>query len=863
MLQFVILGLGVGAIYALGALGVVAIHRGSKVLNLAHGGVAMWGAFLFIGLRDDHGVPAWAAAAAAVAAGAAFGALAYLAVLRPLRHRPPVTQVVATLGLLVVIVGLASRTYGTDATIVASWLPNGAVTIAGASVGQDRIYLLAIALAATCALALWSARSRTALMTRALAEHERGAVALGASPTVLGALNWGLGCALASLAGVLLVPILGLGVTTIPTILVPSLAAALLGRFDSYWWALAGGLAIGVTESLVTRYVSVSGLSSTVPLIVVVLVLLARRDTGGNRLAAAPAQSVPSGRLNLPLVVGAIAGVVALVSFGSAVWVDAAVTTMTYGLLGLSLVVLIGYANQISLAQMATAGLSAFVVIKLAIAIEVPFAVAPLLGAVVGAASGVVIGLPAVRIRGINLAVVTLATGLAVQQAIFSNEAFNGGIGGLVPPAPRLFGSPVDAVGHPTRYALVVLAWTFLGVLGVWLIRRSRFGSQLIAVRTNERAAAALGIEVWRVKLTAFAASSALAGLAGVLIVYRQPSATFEPFSSGASFQLITFAIIGGVAAISGGLAAGAIAPAGLIFTGLDQLGLVTGDTTIILGLIMLVALRIHPNGLAVWRHPQPEPGTLDRAPAPARPPEPLTASSVAVRFGGVPAVDGADVAVAPGEVVGLVGPNGAGKTSLLDAITGFADSSGTIALGERRLDGCGPSERARAGVGRMFQSLELFEDLSVGQNLELATGTGSARGVLPASAWEAIARFDLAGDLGRRPGELPQARRKSVALTRSLASNPAVLLLDEPGAGLSAEAMRTLAGQVRAIARESGIGVLIVDHDMGLVLEACDRLVVMAQGRVLAEGRPRDVLAQRDVRDAYLGETAASEVLA
>ncbi|HST40296.1 MAG TPA: ATP-binding cassette domain-containing protein [Conexibacter sp.] len=863
MLQFVILGLGVGAIYALGALGIVAIHRGSKILNLAHGGVAMWGAFLFVRLRDDQGVPAWAAAGLAVAAGAAFGALAYLVVLRPLRHRPPVTQVVATLGLLVVIVGLASRIYGTDAVLVSSWLPNSAVTIAGASVGRDRICLLAIALAATCALALWSARSRTALMTRALAEHERGAVALGASPTLLGALNWALGCALAALAGVLLVPILGLGVSTIPVILVPALAAALLGRFDSYWWALAGGLVIGVTESLVTRYVSVSGLSSAVPLVAVVLVLIARRDSGGNRLAAAPAQSVPAGRLSPPLAGLAIAGVVAIAAFGSAVWIDAAVTTMTYGLLGLSLVVLIGYANQISLAQMAIAGLSAFVAIKLAIAIQVPFLLAPLVGAAVGAAAGVVIGLPAVRIRGINLAVVTLATGLAVQQAIFNNESFNGGIGGLVPPVPHLFGVPVDAVGHPTRYALVVLFWTCLGVLAVWLIRRSRFGARLIAMRTNERAAAGLGIDVWRVKLAAFAASSALAGLAGVLIVYRQPSATFEPFSTSASFQLVTFVIIGGVAAISGGLAAGAIAPAGLIFTGLDQLGLVTQDTTVILGAIMLVALRVHPNGLAVWRHPKPERAALDDVRAPARPAQPLTADGVGVRFGGVPAVDGASVTVAPGEVVGLVGPNGAGKTSLLDAITGFADSSGTIALGERTLDGSGPSRRARDGLGRMFQSLELFEDLSVGQNLELATGAGATPGTLPASAWDAIARLDLAADLGRRPGELPQARRKSVALVRTLAANPAVVLLDEPGAGLSAESMRTLAAELRAIARESGIGVLIVDHDMGLVLEACDRLVVMTQGRVLAEGSPRDVLAQRDVRDAYLGEIAAAEVLA
>jgi sulfate-transporting ATPase len=234
---------------------------------------------------------------------------------------------------------------------------------------------------------------------------------------------------------------------------------------------------------------------------------------------------------------------------------------------------------------------------------------------------------------------------------------------------------------------------------------------------------------------------------------------------------------------------------------------------------------------------------------------------SLSVTFGGVRAVKDVDLGIQPGEVVGLVGPNGAGKSTMVDALSGFATgTAGHIELDAHDITAAPPHWRARRGIARSFQSLELLEDLSVAQNLLVASEVaGKAHGRLPPVAWEVMRRFGLEGALERRPGELSHADRKFVALLRALAGNPGVLLLDEPGAGLSSEATRELAEELRRIAHEHGIPVLVVDHDMTLLVPACDRLVVLVDGAVLATGPPREVVADQRVRDAYLGETPST----
>jgi branched-chain amino acid transport system ATP-binding protein len=231
-----------------------------------------------------------------------------------------------------------------------------------------------------------------------------------------------------------------------------------------------------------------------------------------------------------------------------------------------------------------------------------------------------------------------------------------------------------------------------------------------------------------------------------------------------------------------------------------------------------------------------------------ARPPI-LDVTDLVVSFGGVRAVDGVTFSVAPGQLHGLIGPNGAGKTTTIDALTGFVSHRGRIQFEGRALDGLPAHERARAGVARTFQSLELFDDLTVRENCQV----GPNRGNRESDVEGALDLFDLRSVGERTPSELSLGHRKLVAVARALASKPRLLLLDEPAAGLDSAESRLFGQHLRAVV-ESGVTVLLVDHDMGLVLGVCDHVTVLDFGRVLASGPPSEVRADREVIDAYLG---------
>jgi sulfate-transporting ATPase len=238
----------------------------------------------------------------------------------------------------------------------------------------------------------------------------------------------------------------------------------------------------------------------------------------------------------------------------------------------------------------------------------------------------------------------------------------------------------------------------------------------------------------------------------------------------------------------------------------------------------------------------------------------------VTVQYGGVRAVDDVSFSVTPGTIVGLIGPNGAGKTSLIDAVTGFARASGSVRLDGRNLMGLAPARRARAGVSRSFQSLELFEDASVFDNLRAASDPRDkvsylrdlvypASPPLPSSVVAAIREFGLEDDLQRKVQDLPYAQRRLLAIARVIAAHPSVLLLDEPAAGLGDVETAELAHLVRRLADDWGIAVLLIEHDMNFVMSVCDRIVVLDFGRQIAEGTPEEVRNNSAVVAAYLGE--------
>jgi len=250
-----------------------------------------------------------------------------------------------------------------------------------------------------------------------------------------------------------------------------------------------------------------------------------------------------------------------------------------------------------------------------------------------------------------------------------------------------------------------------------------------------------------------------------------------------------------------------------------------------------------------------------------------LSARGLTVTYGGVVANDSIDLHVEAGEVVGLIGPNGAGKTTFIDAISGFTRYSGEVWLGTTRLDGMATHRRRRLGLARTWQAGELFTDLTAAENLEVAcrsVGLGMVLGDLlhrgtrrrHEHVEQALAAVGLADAADRRPSDLSLGEQKLVGVARALAGGSRVLLLDEPAAGLDTDESRRLGRQLRAIA-QTGVASLLVDHDMGLVLEVCDRVYVLDFGRLIASGTPSEVVADQGVVAAYLGSPETHAVQA
>jgi branched-chain amino acid transport system ATP-binding protein len=244
-----------------------------------------------------------------------------------------------------------------------------------------------------------------------------------------------------------------------------------------------------------------------------------------------------------------------------------------------------------------------------------------------------------------------------------------------------------------------------------------------------------------------------------------------------------------------------------------------------------------------------------------------LEARGVSVRYGGVQALKEADLTVGEGELVGLIGPNGAGKTTLIDAIGGFTPSTGGVSIAGEEVSGLAPHERARRGLARTWQAADLFDDLTVRENLTVAadrpTLRATARELLtgrsdPLDAVDrTLALLDLTDLADRNADELTQGQRKLVGVARALVAEPRVLCLDEPAAGLDTTESQELGRRLRAVV-DQGTALLLVDHDMGLVLSVCDRVVVLNFGAVIAHGSPTDVRSDTQVVEAYLGRAAA-----
>ena len=899
-LQFAILGLGAGSVYALLAHGVVLVYRGSGVVNFGQGAIAM--AAAYICLETLQGQYNWSfplAFAASVVIAGLIGLTFQLLVLRWLANAAPIVRLAATLGLLVILQSGVQHYYGSKPIRVHNYLPDSAYRWAGIVVQQDRLILLSIAVALTGALWAFTRFTRVGLAISAAAENERATSALGWSPQRLAALTWTLGGALAGTAGVLAAPLTGLTPTAFVLIVtVSALAAALLGDFRSFPLTLLGGLLLGVGESVVVLYQdnirdllgmeTLTGINRAVPFLVILIVLVVRGK--GLPLRSHVSERLPrlgSGEIRWSGVILAVAVTTVTIAF-SRDWLGALTLTLTVALFLLSIVVLTGFAGQLSLAQYTVGGLGALFAGRLVGQAGWPLIPAALVSVAAVIAIGVVFALPALRTRGVNLTVVTLGLGFTVQEMVFNNPTLTGDRldGAVRIPELSIFGVEVTATRYPERWAMLCLAVLIVCSLLVANLRRSRTGRRLIAVRTNERAAASLGISVFAVKIYAFALAAGIAGFAGILLGLRNTAITYFEFNVFASINAVVQAVTGGLGFVLGG-AIGALLAPGAIFN-----HLFAGDSTsgalasLISGVVLIVILLTNQNGIADvlarvgaatrshrWMsslqrrtHARPNHQLSDELDDRAVAARPLIVSALTVRFGGITAVDGVDLDVQPGQVVGLIGPNGAGKTTVIDAITGFVrPSAGRIELDGHEITRWSTARRSREGLRRSFQSLELFEDITVGENIHAGADKSTAlswltdlfhpgRLPLSPSASTAVRDFELQDDLDSLPGALSYGRRRLVGIARAVASGPAVVLLDEPAAGLDEAESRELATSIRRLADERNAAVLLVEHDIALVMATCDQIVVLESGRVIATGSPEEITNNAQVREAYLG---------
>ncbi len=899
VLLYALLGLGSGALIAGIALGVVLTYRGSGIINLATGGFAMLAGYAFWAIRVDllhwsTGPALGASLVVVLAAGAATELVAF----RPLRTASPLAKLVSSLGVLLALQASMLLAFGSSEQPEPNVLPQNIVHLLGAVIPIDRFILTGIVIALTAALAALYRFTRFGLATRAASENEVVAMLGGLSPNALSMVNTLLASAIAGGIGILAASITQLDTETLPLQIVPALAAALLARFTSFGIACAAGIGLGIIESEI-QYVSnlswfptsggtaIPGVAELVIFILIVLFMYlrgaklpGRGELVEKRLPEAPRPQHLVRTSVLGAAVCAIALVVLPFDFR-----EALINTLIGTVMALSLVVITGFVGQISVVQLTLAGVSGFTISHLAVNAGIGFPLAPLAGTLAAVILGLITAASALRVRGVSLAVVTLAAVVAITNFGFLNTTWGGGQTGSPVPELKLLGLDLgpragfrglDGNLPSPVFGWVTLAVTVGACLTVAAIRRGDLGRRMLAVRSNERAAAAATIDPRTIKLIAFGVSAAIAGLAGSLYAYNFGSVSADRFDVFTALSLIAFAYAGGITLISGAVFAGLISTQALFPYALDKWFGINGNWFLLFGgAILIVTLIQNPEGVAgafykrTHKRPAvhpPEPardsevrglaplgvrGAERARPDPLDSPAVLSVSGLSVAFGGVHALEHVDIDVREGELVGLIGPNGAGKTTLIDAITGFVPCTGRVELDGHDIGRMAPYARARRGLSRTWQNTDLFDDLEVGENVTVA-----ARGDADADAEQILGLVDLAWAAPAMPDQLSEGARKLVGVARALAGGVGgnrIICLDEPGAGLDARESEELGRSLRGLA-DQGQSMLLIDHDMGLVLSICDRVVVLEFGRVIADGSPETVRRDERVIAAYLG---------
>jgi ABC-type branched-subunit amino acid transport system ATPase component/ABC-type branched-subunit amino acid transport system permease subunit len=920
--QVVFDGLMSGLVFGLLALGIVLVYRATRVINFAVGNMGLIGAGLLVLIVVQYGVPYWLSVAAALVVGTVYGALLELTVIRRLFDAPRVIVLVATIGIAQL--SLAILTAYPDIDQPGARFPQAfgsAHELASVQITGAQLSILVVVPVVALTLGWFLTRTTFGKSVKASAENRDLARLNGISPKLVSLFVWAAAGALATLSLCLMAGQSGSAtdlVTLGPSTLVRALAAAVIGGMVSFRRAFTAGIAIGILEAVVRfNYLDQPGLVDFLLLlgILVAVYFQSRSDsTETQSFAFTPKRRPIPARLrdvwwvrNLDRAALGVLGIGAVVL--PLVVTEPSrhllyTTILVFALCGLSLTMLTGWAGQLSLGQMAFAGLGAFMAAALhrGITIDIgwgstrvvdaglkPLAAGPsiLLAAIATACIAAIIGLGALRVRGLLLAVSTFAFGLAAAQYLYHRPILNAGFGGSVPfERTDLFG--LDVRDQRTYY-YVVLGVTIVAVIVVAHLRNSGVGRAIIAVRDNSACAAAYTVTPSRVKLRTFAMAGGLAGLAGALLAGSlQNIPTDRFFGVDDSLLLVSIVVIGGLGSVAGPIL-GAIWVIGLpaFFPGNDLVPLLTSSIGLLFlllyfpgGIIQLayfardavldVADRRAPSAPEKTRAGlRPRAAAKPRAALAAELPV-LQTSNVSVRFGGNVAVDDVCIEVRANDIVGLIGTNGAGKSTLMNAIGGYVRSSGSIDLLGHDVSKKSPAARARRGLGRTFQAATLFPELTVRETVEVAleaqyrTGFVSTALSIPPSMRVERARRAAASEvidflgLGRYAdvhiADLSTGTRRVVELAGLLAVDATVLCLDEPTAGLAQREAEAFGPVIVNVQRELSASVLVIEHDMPLIMGISDRVYCLDAGRIIAAGPPGAVRNDPAVIAAYLG---------
>ncbi len=910
----IFLGTIIGLTYGLLSVGLVLVYRSNRIINFAHGEIGAFAAATFASATTRWHFPYYIAFVLALLFGGGVAATAEIAVIRRLRRAPRLMSIVATLGVGQLLLGVSSLV-NPQAKFGAGFpeppgLPIfnvGALRVTQASSG-----ILIFAPLIVVFLVFFLRRTRYGLGIRSSAANPDTARMSGIPASRMSSLSWALAGAVSAFTAILVSP--GSGGTTGgfgPTLLLRAMAGAVIARMTNLPVALGAGVGLGIVEQVLLWNYPQSGFVEISLFVIILGALLfvparaAREEEKGSWTAVQAWRPLPEAFKKVFVVrhMGLLAAGAALViavllplvvSHSIAIRL---VGIIAFTIVGLSIGLVTGLGGQLTLGQFALAAVGAVVSYHVTSRVG-NFGLGFLYAGLGAAAASLLIGLPALRIRGLMLTVTTLAFALVMPAWVLVQPWTFGD--GVDPGRPTVAGRVLDSGKSYYYFALLILVLVFVVSRNV----RSRgFGRLLVSVRDNEDNARAFTVRAGTVKIQAFLLAGFVAGIGGALYGHTLSEVQAASFPTVASINVVAIAVIGGIGILAGPLI-GALYIVGVpAFVPLDSAGLVATQ----FGWLLLVLYV--PGGVAQLVRPLrdrlaarlaaragvseedaigdvPELGAVtsrsriatlaangqassDEIVRP-RPPGTilLEGTSLTKSYGGVLAVDDVSVRINAGETVGLIGPNGAGKTTLFELLGGFTrPDGGRVLFDGQDVSRLGPEERGKLGLIRSFQDAALFPTMTVIEAVQIALERtaptsffASALGLMGPErrkdrlAREIVSSMGLDSYRNKQIQELSTGTRRITELACLIALQPTLLLLDEPSSGIAQRETEALGRLLADLKRQLGLTLFVIEHDIPLIMGISDRVIAMDAGRVIAAGSPAAVRRDRAVVQAYLG---------